>query len=73
MSGELVKFPEGTRGIALNLESKNVGIVLMGKITVSGVDPTRHGTNMVPLISHARTTPLLINVSVVLSKCTPPL
>ena len=30
MSGELVEFAEGTRGIALNLESKNVGIVLMG-------------------------------------------
>uniref|UniRef100_M8BXM1 ATP synthase subunit alpha, mitochondrial n=1 Tax=Aegilops tauschii TaxID=37682 RepID=M8BXM1_AEGTA len=28
--GELVEFAEGTRGIALNLESKNVGIVLMG-------------------------------------------
>jgi F-type H+/Na+-transporting ATPase subunit alpha len=27
---ELVEFAEGTRGIALNLESKNVGIVLMG-------------------------------------------
>jgi F-type H+-transporting ATPase subunit alpha len=30
MLGELVEFAEGTRGIALNLESKNVGIVLMG-------------------------------------------
>ncbi|KAK3118721.1 hypothetical protein QOZ80_9BG0705300 [Eleusine coracana subsp. coracana] len=30
MSGELVEFAEGTRGISLNLESKNVGIVLMG-------------------------------------------
>uniref|UniRef100_A0ACD5ZZ45 Uncharacterized protein n=1 Tax=Avena sativa TaxID=4498 RepID=A0ACD5ZZ45_AVESA len=30
MSGELVEFAEGTRSIALNLESKNVGIVLMG-------------------------------------------
>ncbi len=30
MSGELVEFAEGTRGIALNLESKNVGIILMG-------------------------------------------
>ncbi|KAG2570058.1 ATP synthase subunit alpha, chloroplastic [Panicum virgatum] len=30
MSGELVEFAEGTRGIALNLESKNVGIVLTG-------------------------------------------
>nr|YP_010291105.1 ATP synthase CF1 alpha subunit [Juncus compressus]YP_010291374.1 ATP synthase CF1 alpha subunit [Juncus tenuis]ULQ66695.1 ATP synthase CF1 alpha subunit [Juncus compressus]ULQ67037.1 ATP synthase CF1 alpha subunit [Juncus tenuis] len=30
MSGELVEFEEGTRGIALNLEFKNVGVVLMG-------------------------------------------
>jgi len=29
MLGELVEFAEGTRSIALNLESKNVGIVLM--------------------------------------------
>jgi F-type H+-transporting ATPase subunit alpha len=30
MAGELVKFEEGTFGIALNLESDNVGVVLMG-------------------------------------------
>ena len=30
MAGELVEFEEGTRGIALNLEFKNVGVVLMG-------------------------------------------
>jgi F-type H+-transporting ATPase subunit alpha len=30
MSGELVKFAEWTRGIAMNLESKSIGIVLMG-------------------------------------------
>ncbi|KAF4381564.1 hypothetical protein F8388_021192 [Cannabis sativa] len=30
MTGELVEFEEGTIGIALNLESSNVGIVLMG-------------------------------------------
>jgi len=30
MTSELVKFEEGTIGIALNLESKNVGVVLMG-------------------------------------------
>jgi F-type H+/Na+-transporting ATPase subunit alpha len=30
MLGEFVEFAEGARGIALNLESKNVGIVLMG-------------------------------------------
>jgi F-type H+/Na+-transporting ATPase subunit alpha len=30
MAGELVEFEDGTIGIALNLESKNVGAVLMG-------------------------------------------
>nr|YP_010392290.1 ATPase alpha subunit [Campanula pallida]UPX07898.1 ATPase alpha subunit [Campanula pallida] len=30
MAGELVEFDEGTIGIALNLESHNVGVVLMG-------------------------------------------
>ena len=30
MAGELVEFVEGTIGIALNLESNNVGVVLMG-------------------------------------------
>ncbi|WOL12570.1 ATPase, F0 complex, subunit C [Canna indica] len=30
MAGELVEFQEGTIGIALNLESSNVGVVLMG-------------------------------------------
>nr|YP_010732238.1 ATP synthase CF1 alpha subunit [Watanabea sichuanensis]WDY13152.1 ATP synthase CF1 alpha subunit [Watanabea sichuanensis] len=31
MSGELLNFEDGTVGIALNLETKNVGAVLMGK------------------------------------------
>nr|YP_010392152.1 ATP synthase CF1 alpha subunit [Wahlenbergia marginata]UPX07761.1 ATP synthase CF1 alpha subunit [Wahlenbergia marginata] len=31
MAGELVEFEEGTIGIALNLESHNVGVVLMGE------------------------------------------
>lgn len=31
MSGELLEFEDGTVGIALNLESKNVGAVLMGE------------------------------------------
>jgi len=31
MAGELLEFDDGTIGIALNLESKNVGAVLMGK------------------------------------------
>nr|YP_010610388.1 ATP synthase CF1 alpha subunit [Vallisneria natans]WAO28654.1 ATP synthase CF1 alpha subunit [Vallisneria natans] len=30
MAGELIQFEEGTTGIALNLESDNVGVVLMG-------------------------------------------
>ncbi|KAJ6795253.1 ATP synthase CF1 alpha subunit [Iris pallida] len=30
MAGELVEFEEGTIGIALNLESNNVGVVLVG-------------------------------------------
>ncbi|KAK7395591.1 hypothetical protein VNO78_16154 [Psophocarpus tetragonolobus] len=30
VAGELVEFEEGTIGIALNLESKNIGVVLMG-------------------------------------------
>jgi len=32
MAGELVEFDEGTVGIALNLESDNVGAVLMTQI-----------------------------------------
>jgi len=31
MAGELLEFSDGTVGIALNLESKNVGAVLMGQ------------------------------------------
>jgi F-type H+-transporting ATPase subunit alpha len=31
MAGELLEFEDGTVGIALNLETKNVGAVLMGK------------------------------------------
>ena len=33
MAGELVEFEDGTVGIALNLEAKNVGAVLMGEGT----------------------------------------
>lgn len=33
MAGELLEFADGTIGIALNLESKNVGAVLMGEGT----------------------------------------
>ena len=31
MAGELLEFEDGTIGIALNLETKNVGAVLMGR------------------------------------------
>jgi F-type H+-transporting ATPase subunit alpha len=31
MAGELVEFPEGIRGIVLNLEESNVGIAIFGK------------------------------------------
>jgi len=31
MAGELLEFEDGTVGIALNLESDNVGAVLMGE------------------------------------------
>jgi F-type H+-transporting ATPase subunit alpha len=33
MAGELLEFEDGTVGIALNLETKNVGAVLMGEGT----------------------------------------
>ena len=29
-AGELVEFPDGTKGMALNLEADNVGIVIFG-------------------------------------------
>ncbi|HRK95849.1 MAG TPA: F0F1 ATP synthase subunit alpha, partial [Rhodospirillales bacterium] len=29
-AGEMVEFPDGTRGMALNLEEDNVGVVLFG-------------------------------------------
>ncbi|KAJ9564142.1 hypothetical protein OSB04_000108 [Centaurea solstitialis] len=45
MAGELVEFEEGTRGIALNLESTNVGVVLMG-------DEETHFNHILILISN---------------------
>ena len=30
-ASELVEFPDGTRGMALNLEEDNVGVVIMGE------------------------------------------
>ena len=40
MAGELLEFEDGTVGIALNLESDNVGVVLMGE----GADIVEGGT-----------------------------
>src|SRR5687767_7234108 len=31
LSGELVEFPNGTRGLVLNLEEDNVGVAVMGE------------------------------------------
>ncbi len=36
MSGELLDFPHGVKGIALNLEEDNVGTVLFGEYTLVG-------------------------------------
>ncbi|MCR4336703.1 MAG: F0F1 ATP synthase subunit alpha [Candidatus Omnitrophica bacterium] len=33
MAGELVEFPDGTKGIALNLEEDNVGVAIFGEDT----------------------------------------
>lgn len=42
MAGELLEFEDGTVGIALNLETKNVGAVLMGQgLTVQEGTPVR--------------------------------
>src|SRR5512136_1602020 len=36
MAGELLEFPHGVKGIALNLEEDNVGTVLFGEYTLIG-------------------------------------
>src|SRR5512142_2274940 len=36
MAGELLEFPHGVKGIALNLEEDNVGTVLFGEYTMIG-------------------------------------
>ena len=38
-AGELVEFSSGVKGMALNLEEDNVGVVILGEYT-------RNGTNM---------------------------
>jgi F-type H+-transporting ATPase subunit alpha len=40
MSGELLDFPHGVKGIALNLEEENVGAVLFGEYTLIGEGDT---------------------------------
>ena len=40
MAGELLEFPHGVKGIALNLEEDNVGTVLFGEYTLIGEGDT---------------------------------
>jgi F-type H+/Na+-transporting ATPase subunit alpha len=40
MAGELLEFPHGVKGIALNLEEDNVGAVLFGEYTLIGEGDT---------------------------------
>ena len=50
MSGELLNFSEGTVGIALNLEKKNVGAVLMGAGTQIQEGSSVRGTGKIAQI-----------------------
>ena len=51
MAGELVEFEEGTIGIALNLESNNVGVVLMGDgLMIQEARLTRSNSSMAPTL-----------------------
>ena len=45
MAGELLDFPHGVKGIALNLEEDNVGAVLFGEYTLVGEGDTVQRTN----------------------------
>jgi F-type H+-transporting ATPase subunit alpha len=47
MSGELLEFPHGVKGIALNLEEDNVGVVLFGEYTLIGEGDTVKRTNRI--------------------------
>ena len=40
-AGEMVEFPNGVKGMALNLETDNVGVVIFGDD--SGITRRRHG------------------------------
>ena len=47
MAGELLDFPHGVKGIALNLEEDNVGAVLFGEYTLIGEGDTVKRTNRI--------------------------
>jgi F-type H+-transporting ATPase subunit alpha len=47
MAGELLDFPHGVKGIALNLEEDNVGTVLFGEYTKIGEGDTVHRTKRI--------------------------
>ena len=51
MAGELLEFEDGTVGIALNLESKNVGAVLMGEGRTVQEGSSVRGTGKIAQIS----------------------
>src|SRR5512142_3328986 len=47
MSGELLDFPHGVKGIALNLEEDNVGAVLFGEYTMISEGDVVQRTNRI--------------------------
>jgi F-type H+/Na+-transporting ATPase subunit alpha len=47
MAGELLDFPHGVKGIALNLEEDNVGTVLFGEYTLIGEGDEVHRTKRI--------------------------
>src|SRR5688572_589551 len=47
MAGELLDFPHGVKGIALNLEEDNVGAVLFGEYTLIGEGDTVQRTKRI--------------------------
>src|SRR5512136_2970404 len=47
MAGELLDFPHGVKGIALNLEEDNVGAVLFGEYTLVGEGDTVQRTKRI--------------------------
>jgi F-type H+/Na+-transporting ATPase subunit alpha len=47
MAGELLEFPHGVKGIALNLEEDNVGTVLFGEYTLIGEGDVVHRTKRI--------------------------